>query len=265
MAGENDALDESAQVEPSSGLIGAVVNVLHVLRMFEDHEVIRVNQVARDLGMSRSTVHRMLATLGHHQFVERDPESRGYRPGPALVDIGLSVVVNIDIRAISREALVRLRDETGETAHLATLRGADVVYLDSVEGTRAVRTRSGVGWILPAHATAIGKVLLAELPEADLAALYPTGDLEALTPRTFDTLEVLRPELAAIRQRGYATSDGESEADVYGVGAVVRDRHGRARAAIAVSAPRSRVDEAWVEMATASVMRISGELRERIG
>ena len=87
-------------------LIGAVDNVLRLLRLFEDHEMIRVNQVARDMGLSRSTVHRMLATLSHHQFVEQDEHSRAYRPGPALVDIGLAVVSKIDIRAVSHTALV---------------------------------------------------------------------------------------------------------------------------------------------------------------
>ena len=92
---------DGATSDRPGSLIGAVDNVLRLLRLFEDHEMIRVNQVARDMGLSRSTVHRMLATLSHHQFVEQDEYSRAYRPGPALVDIGLSVVAKIDIRAIS--------------------------------------------------------------------------------------------------------------------------------------------------------------------
>jgi DNA-binding IclR family transcriptional regulator len=142
-------------------LIGAVDNVLRMLRLFEDHEMIRVNQVARDLGLSRSTVHRMLATLSHHRYVEQDAQSRAYKPGPALVDIGLGVVSKIDIRAKARSALLRLRDLTQETAHLGTMRGPDsVIFLDSIESERVVRTGSRIGRILPAHATATGKVLL---------------------------------------------------------------------------------------------------------
>ena len=86
-AGVEQELEDSRPDRPG-GLIGAVDNVLRLLRLFEDHEMIRVNQVARDMGLSRSTVHRMLATLGHHQFVEQDEYSRAYKPGPALVDIG---------------------------------------------------------------------------------------------------------------------------------------------------------------------------------
>src|SRR5271165_1878786 len=127
-------------------LIGAVDIVLRLLRLFESHEMIRVNQVARDMGLSRSTVHRMLATLSHHQFVEQDAYSRAYKPGPALVDIGLAVVSKIDIRAVSHTALVELRDLTGETAHLGVMRGAtNVLFLDSVESDRMVRTGSRTG------------------------------------------------------------------------------------------------------------------------
>src|SRR5215475_5912804 len=109
---------EDGVPERPGGLIGAVDNVLRLLRLFEDHEMIRVNQVARDMGLSRSTVQRMLATLSHHEFVEQDPFSRAYKAGPALIDIGLSVVSKIDIIAVSHSALVELRDVTGETAHL---------------------------------------------------------------------------------------------------------------------------------------------------
>ena len=136
---------EDAQSGRPNGLIGAVDNVLRLLRLFQDHEMIRVNQVARDMGLSRSTVHRMLATLSHHQFVEQDDFSRAYRPGPVLVDIGLSVVSKLDLVQLSHSSLMDLRDKTGETAHLGILRGeVGVVYLDSVESEQVVRAGSRV-------------------------------------------------------------------------------------------------------------------------
>src|ERR1700722_19133367 len=89
-----------AQPDRPGGLIGAVENVLRLLRLFEDHEMIRVNQVARDMGLSRSTVHRLLATLSHHQFVEQDEHSRAHRPGPALGWPGLGVGSQTRIHAV---------------------------------------------------------------------------------------------------------------------------------------------------------------------
>lgn len=227
--------------------------------------MIRVNQVAREMGLSRSTVHRMLATLGHHQFVEQDEFSRAYKPGPALVDIGLSVVQNIDIRALSHGALVNLRDETDETVHLAYLRGTDVVFLDSVESARVVRTGARVGRLLPAHATAAGKSLLAEKSDAELAALYPSGELSAPTPNAVTTLDELREQLAEVRRLGYAFNNAESEVDVVAVAAAVRDKRGRVRAAIATTAPQSRCDDAWIKDTAAATVRTVRELGERLG
>lgn len=221
------------------GLIGAVDNVLRLLRLFEDHEMIRVNQVAREMGLSRSTVHRMLATLSHHQFVEQDELSRAYKPGPALVDIGLSVVSKIEIRAISHTALVSLRDLTGETAHLGVMRGdTSVLFLDGVESDQIVRTGSRVGRILPAHSTATGKVLLAE--------------------RTDE-------EIAGVRRLGYAVNHGESESDVAAVAAAVRDKRGHVRCALVTTAPLSRADDAWVKTSAATVMRVARDLGDRVG
>ena len=270
-----DTMRYSACVERNSddipsdrpgALIGAVDNVLRLLRLFEDHEMIRVNQVARDMGLSRSTVHRMLATLSHHQFVEQDEHSRAYRPGPALVDIGLAVVSKIDIRAISHTALMELRDLTGETAHLGIMRGdTSVLFLDSVESDRMVRTGSRTGRILPAHATATGKVLLAERTDEQIAALYPSGLPEAPTPRALTAVEELLEQVAEVRRLGYAVNHGESEDDVAAVAAAVRDKRGRVRCALVTTAPLSRADDAWVKTAATATMRVARELGDRIG
>jgi IclR family transcriptional regulator, acetate operon repressor len=257
---------EDAPPDRPSTLIGAADNVLRLLRLFEDHEMIRVNQVARDMGLSRSTVHRMLATLSHHEFVEQDEYSRAYRPGPALVDIGLAVVSKIDIRAISHTALVELRDLTGETAHLAIMRGAtDVLFLDSVESDRIVRTSSRTGRVLPAHATATGKALLAERSDEEVAALYPSGAMPAPTPRTLTTVGELLEQLAEVRRLGYAVNHGESEDDVAAVAAAVKDKHGHVRCALVTNAPLSRANDAWVKTAAAATMRVARELGDRLG
>jgi IclR family acetate operon transcriptional repressor len=259
------AADEGERPERPDGLIGAVDNVLRLLRLFEDHEMIRVNQVAREMGLSRSTVHRMLATLSHHQFVEQDERSRAYKPGPALVDIGLSVVSKIDIRVVSHSALVELRDLTGESAHLGIMRGTThVLYLDSVESERVVRTGSRTGWVLPAHATATGKALLAELPDEEVAARYPSGLPEGPTPRTLSTLAELLDQLAEVRRLGYAVNHGESEPDVATVAAAVRDKRGHVPCALVVTAPLSRADDAWVKTTAATITRVARELGDRI-
>ncbi|MFJ9889437.1 IclR family transcriptional regulator [Streptomyces sp. NPDC091287] len=258
-----DAQEDAAARRPS-GLIGAVDNVLRLLRLFEHHEVLRVNQVARDMGLSRSTVHRMLTTLGHHGFVEQDEFSRGYRPGPSLVDLGLAVFRNFDFRTAAHAALTRLRDLTDETVHLGVLRGTDMLFLDGIESRRVLRTGSRLGWTLPAHATAAGKAILAALPEEELGTLYPTGQLEAATPHTVTSLEVLRKQLAETRELGYAVNTAESETDVSAVALAVRGKDGRPRAAITVTAPRSRAVGTWAATTAATARPVIENLEKQM-
>jgi IclR family acetate operon transcriptional repressor len=256
--------EEPGEDRPA-GLIGAVDNVLRLLAIFETQKVIRVNEVSRDMGLSRSTVHRMLSTLHYHRFVEQDDLSRAYRPGPALVDIGLAVVRNMDIRATAHGVLVELAEETGETVHLGVLRGTEMVYLDSVESTQVVRTGSRVGWSLPAHATSSGKTILASLSETELKSLYPNEKLTVPTSAAPQTRTALIEQLSGIRSRGYAVNIAESEVDVSAVGAAVYDRDGRVRGALAITAPRSRVDSSWVTKCSAAVVRGAQTVGKRFG
>jgi DNA-binding IclR family transcriptional regulator len=246
-----------------ASLIGAVDNVLRLLALFETNNIIRVNEVSRDMGLSRSTVHRMLSTLHYHRFVEQDELSRAYRPGPALVDIGLAVVRNMDIRAMAHAVLVELARETGETVSLGVLRGTDMVFLDSAESAQMVRTGSRAGWSLPAHATSAGKAVLATLSDSELAELYPDEHLPAATATSLQTRTALRKQLAEIRARGYAVNNAESEDDVSAVGAVVRDGNNRVRGALAVTAPKSRVDDAWITRCGDAVVRGAQTLGKR--
>jgi IclR family acetate operon transcriptional repressor len=256
--------DELPDDRPA-GLIGAADNVLRLLALFEKEKVIRVNEVSREMGLSRSTVHRMLSTLSYHGFVEQDEVSRAYRPGPALVDIGLAVVRNMDLRVAAHGVLSQLVDEVHETGHLAVLRGPDVVFLDSVESAQVVRTGSRIGWVMPAHATAVGKALLARMPDADVENLCPDEHLSKLTAKTISTRSALMKQLAEIRKCGFAVNNAESENDVSAVAAAICDVNGCVRGALAVTAPKSRVDQSWISATAVAVANAADALGRRFG
>lgn len=147
--------------------------------------------------------------------------------------------------------------------HLATRRGTQMLYIDSVESEQTVRVSSRIGWSLPAHATAAGKVMLAELSEEQLVALYPCEQLDAPTERAPATRTALRNHLDAVR--GCAVNHAESEDNVSAVGAAVRDRAGRAIAALVTTAPKSRADEAWLAATARATLRVASELTARTG
>jgi DNA-binding IclR family transcriptional regulator len=239
--------------------IGSVNNALRLLLMFRDHPLIRVSEAGTALGVAPSTAHRLLAMLEYHGFVQQDPETRGYSSGPALVEIGLTAVRSIDVRSHLLPHMERLCDEVDETVQLMVLEGQDCLFLEAVESRQIVRTSSRVGVRLPAHTVSGGKALLAELAPGRLRELYPSPRIEGRTPRSIRTRAALEAELARVRDLGFAVNLGESEPDVGAVGVAVRDALGHPRAALAISAPLSRIQGQRVPELAEALKRTAGE------
>jgi IclR family transcriptional regulator, acetate operon repressor len=221
--------------------IGSVGNALTLLALFRERERIRVSEAATALGTARSTAHRLLAMLEYHGFARQDPETQAYRPGPLLLELGLSALGSLDIRGLLRPALEGICREVGETAHLVVLEGGSVVFLDSVETTRALRIGSRAGRIMLAHCTASGKAILAGLSPGELRGLYPGGPLERMTGRSLSSLVDLERDLEEVRRAGFATNFGESEDELAAVAVAIPGRPGGRLAAITVSAPLTRL------------------------
>jgi IclR family acetate operon transcriptional repressor len=233
--------------------ISSVDNALRLLLLYRERRLIRVTDAATELGVGRSTAHRLLATLQAHGFVEQDPETRAYRAGAALAEIGLATIREDGLGARLRPFMERLRDETQETIQLVVLQGANCLFIETVESRRPVRTTSRVGIVVPAHCLSGGKALLAALPLGRLHQLYPSAQLPTATPNSLTTRDELEEHLEAVRERGYATNFGESEQEIGSIGVAVRDVDGVARAGLAVSGPLSRVNETRVSEVAAIV------------
>jgi DNA-binding IclR family transcriptional regulator len=237
--------------------IASVNNALRLLLLFRSQPRVRLSEASEHLGVAHSTAHRLLAMLAYHGFVRQEQESRAYIAGPALVEIGLAAVSQLDIRRHARPALERLADSLGETAHLAVLEGGNVRYLDAVESPRALRVAARTGAVLAASCTASGKALLAELPEAELAVMFAdAAALPRLTSRSITSRAELLAELRRVREDGCAVNREESEEGVASVAVVVRGLRQAPAAVLTVSAPVSRM----TEEATA---RIKQELQEQ--
>ena len=221
--------------------IDSVDNALRLVTLVAERESVSVADAAVELDVARSTAHRLLAMLQHHGFAEQDAVRRVYVAGPALTRLGLAALRDLDVRAAGRRVLEAIVEEVGETAHLIMRRGAAAVFVDCVESPRAVRAGSRTGDVLPAHCTAGGKALLAELDPGTLERLYPEEELPGLTASSIATRAALWAELAGVRERGYATNQLESEEDLHAVARAVRDPVGRIVGSITVAAPRLRL------------------------
>ena len=130
-----------------------------------ERPLIGVSELARDIGLTRSTAHRYIATLAQLGYLQRDPDSKRYRLGPKVLDLGFSAINSMDLREISAPYLRRLSDETGHTVNLAILDDTDVVYIERCRtarpGQREIDLNLHVGARLPAYCTAMGKAILA--------------------------------------------------------------------------------------------------------
>lgn len=228
--------------------IASVNNALLLLLLFREQPRVRLTEACKYLGVAHSTAHRLLAMLAYHGFIQQEEGSRAYVAGPALIEVGLAVVGKLDVRAQARPVMRQLAHELQETVHLGVLEGAQVRYVDAVEGERTLRVAPRTGTLVHAHWTSLGKALLAEMDAAQLDSLFPrSGEpFPVRTDRSASTRAQLDAGLARVRDLGYAVNVGEIEDDVGSVAVAFHDFAGRP-AAIAVAAPLSRLAASRIE------------------
>ncbi len=218
-------------------------------------------ELARRLGVPRSTVFRLLVTLENMGFVERTRDGRSYRLGLAVLRLGFDYLGSQDMVELGRPLLESLRDETGCAASLVVRDGRDVVYLHRAPSRSPFSTTVSVGTRLPAHATVLGHVLLGDLSLADLKALYPEKRLEARSASTPTDAGALFELVQRIRTRGWVLAEGFFESHICTVAAPVRDQEGRIAAAIGITIPGSDIPaekrDEFVAAVRASAERLS--------
>ncbi|WP_162893130.1 IclR family transcriptional regulator [Microbacterium halotolerans] len=245
---------------PPPDLIESVDHALRVLILLETNAELRVSDVAEQLGVARSTAHRLLATLAWRRFLVQDRVTRAFRAGTALIELGLRSVSEYDLRRAAEPHMDALAAELGETVNIIVLDEGDARFIGGVEGPGVVRTRVATGLVLPAYASSGGKVLLAALGQDEIRKLYPRG-LKKVTAQTRKTFAMLREELAYVQLKGYAFNDEESAHGLRAMAVPVRDRIGRTIAALAISSPASRMPKSRVPALYAALTDTSTLIR----
>ena len=217
-----------------------------------------VSQLAERADLPTATVHRLLATLNEAGWVRRDPVTRRYVAGSGLVRLGMAA--RAALGPMVEPALAEVARRTGETANYAVLEDDAVTYLAQHESAHMVRMFTEVGNRVAPHATAVGKVLLADRPRQDVEALIARTGLPARTPRTITDPSRLHDALAEVARAGYAVDDEEQELGVRCV-AVPVVAEGRTIAALSVSGPAGRLDadrqQAAVEVLREAAARVA--------
>jgi DNA-binding IclR family transcriptional regulator len=225
-------------------IVPGLLRGLQILRTFSrEKQEQTVAEMARAVGIPRSTAFRIVYTLENSGFLHRKgEEGTRYQLGSPVLELGYSFLAGKELIDIANPILRRLRDETSASSHLAVREGRNVVYIARFQGNTSLVSAMSVGSRLPAHATAPGRVLLSALPLSEVVALYEDYNFETYTSDTPDTIGALVNLVERDRKEGSIVSWGFYEAEVASIAAPVRNSEGKVEAAISVSCPISVYD-----------------------
>ena len=222
--------------------LSSVKKALKVLEAFtEDRTELGVTQIADLLKSHKSSVSRILMTLMTEGFVEKSPLTNKYRLGMKLVDLGNRVLSRFDLKDYASPHLEALAQETNEIIHLSILDKNEILYIDKRGKEQVLTVATRIGGRHPAYCSAMGKVLLAGLPQDRLNEALAMGPLRRFTPTTITQVPILRKELERVRKQGFAIDNEESFPGIKCVAAPIRNSQGEAVAAISATVPKLRM------------------------
>lgn len=249
--------------------IGSVAKALQILTLFKmDRPEWGVTEIAHELGMQKSTVHRLLATMQECGFIRKNAEGTRYRLGLRVFELGSVVFSTSTLRNIASSYLHKLSDQCGETVHVGVLNDTEVMSIENVETQSALKSTVIVGKRAPLYCTGVGKALLAFLPIDERKRIIDRIQFQRFTTNTIVDREWLVKELDIIRSRGYAVDNMEHEVGVRCIAAPIWDRTGKVVASLSISGPSVRITEERIpelaELVLSTTRDISAELGAHI-
>ena len=230
---------------PSRQLTGSVLKAFDVLECIEDHGTpLSPAEIAKELGISRPTAHRLLITMADRGWVAKSPqEPTKYLIGYRILQLAGSVLHSLDIRSVARPYMQHLSSKYDESVRLFILDDDEVVLIDQVLGSRPLQSFLLLGERGELHSRAVGKALLAHLPDEKMASIARARGLKPRTSRTITTLGQLRKEIERTRKLGYGVADQEDIENLRAVGAAILNFQDVPVAGLAISGLVSHMTE----------------------
>lgn len=223
-------------------LIGSVQRALEILNLFGLQKTeLSLTEIAHAMQLTKSTVVGLIATLEENRYLARDAQSKKYRLGMKLLELGNIVRNHTQLQQVAYPYLETLRNHCDESVNLAVLDDGYVVYIERLFGSKTLGMRSEIGKRERAHSTALGKAMLAMLSSEAVERYLQHYGLPAVTPHTITDEKRFRQELARIRQNGYAVDNEENELGGRCIAAAVMDYSQQPVAAISLSIPLPRI------------------------
>ncbi|MCI0689422.1 MAG: IclR family transcriptional regulator [Sporichthyaceae bacterium] len=244
-----------------NGQVRALTRGLDVLALFDaEHTELAQSEIAQALALPLPTVHRLCGTLVRQGFLAKDHGHRRLRLGPEILRLAGPLLAALGATELARAVLRELAEATGETASLATLVGSEVVYLDSAPGAGMLAPRASTGMRVPAHCTALGKCLLAQLDPEQARRQLGAEPYPGRTATTMTSWAALGPALAEIRQHGVAVSHEEYEQGLLAVAVAMPAQPSGQPMAIDLCIPAVRGTDEVVAASTKRLRDAAAEL-----
>lgn len=244
------------------------LRVLEVIA--EARQPLGATEIARQIGVTRSSAFRLVYTLRHMGFLEMTRDGRGFTLGSRVLNIGFAYLASLDIIDVARADLELLRDRTNVSAHLGIRDGGEMLYLICIQTRSGFLSTLNVGARFPAYATPMGWLLLSELSSDERAALYGSEPMRPLTSQTPTDVATLSERVHQAATNGYVLSRAIIEPGGSSIAAPIRDNTGKVVAAIDIAGPDSafdiaRLDREYLTEVLATARRISARLGYQSG
>jgi DNA-binding IclR family transcriptional regulator len=256
--------DESPEARPESGGVPAIDRALNVLEcLSQSRKGYSVSELSRRLSLPKSSVHLILRTLERRGYLQKQSAGGRYRFGMKLIALSRSALDGVELRDEARAALAALAQRTALTVHMGVLERSEIVIIERIDSASAIRVVSWIGRRMDLNSTAVGKALIAHLPEAEFEAQVRPSQLARHNDRTIASMATLRKELDRVRQLGYSVCDEEDEIGVRCVGAPILDARNQAIAAISVAGTTFQIPPERVPTLGQEVKDAAGEISAR--
>ncbi|SMQ64688.1 transcriptional regulator, IclR family [Bacillus sp. OV166] len=215
------------------------LTILNKLSEYPDG--IQITRLSEQIGLTKSTIHRLLATLSSMNYVVKDEETDKYKLGLQVLFLSRNLLNNSDIVTVSKPFLEKLSQEVNETVHLCIEDRGEVVYIDKIESTQTIRMYSRIGSRAPMYCTGVGKILLSDKNQDEFNELISNINFIPKTPSTITSKEEFIEEIEKVKSQGYALDNAENEVVLRCIAAPIFDHKGKIIASFSISGPSNRV------------------------
>lgn len=229
------------------------LNILNKLSEFPDG--LQIARLSEYVGLTKSTVHRLLATLVNMNYVEKNPETDKYKIGLQVLFLSRNILNNNDIVNTAKPFLEKISKDVNETVHLCIQDHEDIVYIDKIECTQAIRMYSRIGSRAPMYSTAVGKVLFSGMDQATIEEMVANIEFIPKTPNTITSKVAFLEEIEQVRNQGYALDNAENQEGLQCIAAPIFDHKGKIIASFSISGPSNRVTMELIQESLIDKMR----------